>query len=129
MIWKQPLDLDAEIRLRLRDSGLLVHLFVEQSKEQQWLNKLLTIRDVRGRSEVRLRDKAIVLSNTRLDREKLLVLANLRLSKEKMLGGLYASYGIFGVGIELKDEERSWKILNPRKWYDAYSEAFSADRP
>ncbi len=127
MIWKRPLKLDAQISLRLRDSGLLVHLFVKQTKEQQWLNELLTIRDVSGHSEVRLNDKAIVLSNARISGEKLLVLANLRLREEKMRGGLYASYGILGVGIELKGDERSWKVLNPRQWYDRYSAAFSAE--
>ena len=125
--WKRPLALDAQISLRLRDSGLLVHLFVEQTKERQWLNNLLTIRDVSGRSEVRLNDHAILLSNARLSGEKLLVLANLRLSEKQMWGGLYASYGILGVGVELKGDERSWKIVKPRKWYDAYSEAFSAE--
>ena len=129
MTWRRPLQLDAAISLRLRDSGLLVHLFVKQTKEQQWLNELLTIRDVSGRSEVRLNDRAIRLSNTRLSGEKLLVLASLGLSAKKMRGGLYASYGILGVGVELKDDGRSWKVLNPRKWYDAYSEAFSAERP
>ncbi|MEF8734094.1 MAG: hypothetical protein V5B40_19915 [Candidatus Accumulibacter meliphilus] len=129
MTWKRPLKLDAEISLRLRDSGLLVHLFVKQTKEKPWLNDLLTIRDVSGRSEVRLNDRAIVLSNARLSGEKLLVLANLRLSDEKMRGGLYASYGILGAGIELKGDERSWKLFNPRAWYDAYSAAFSAKQP
>jgi translocation and assembly module TamB len=127
MTWKRPLKLDAQISLRLRDSGLLVHLFVKQTKEQQWLNELLTIRDVSGHSEVHLNDKAIVLSNARISGEKLLVLANLRLREEKMRGGLYASYGILGVGIELKGDERSWKVLNPRQWYDRYSAAFSAE--
>ncbi|EXI79773.1 MAG: hypothetical protein AW10_02258 [Candidatus Accumulibacter appositus] len=129
MTWKRPLKLDAEISLRLRDSGLLVHLFVKQTKEKPWLNDLLTIRDVSGRSEVRLNDRAIVLGNARLSGEKLLVLANLRLSEETMRGGLYASYGILGAGIELQGEERSWKLLNPRKWYDDYSAAFSAEKP
>lgn len=129
MTWKQPLKLNADVRLRLRDSGLLVHLFVKQTKEQQWLNELLTIRDVSGRSEVRFDDHAIVLGNARISGEKLLVLANLRLREEKMRGGLYASYGILGVGVELKGDERSWKILSPRKWYDAYSEAFAAEQP
>ncbi|NMQ28008.1 hypothetical protein E4Q23_09705 [Candidatus Accumulibacter phosphatis] len=129
MTWKRPLKLDAEISLRLRDSGLLVHLFVKQTKEKPWLNDLLTIRDVSGRSEIRLNDRAIVLSNTRLSGEKLLVLANLQLNDEKMRGGLYASYGILGAGIELKGDERSWKLFNPRAWYDAYSAAFSARQP
>ncbi len=129
MTWKRPLKLDAKIGLRLRDSGLLVHLFVKQTKEKPWLNDLLTIRDVSGRSEVRLNDRAIVLSNARISGEKLLVLANLRLSEETMRGGLYASYGILGAGIELKGDERSWKLLNPRQWYDRYSKAFSAEKP
>lgn len=124
MIWKRPLQLDAAINLQLRDSGLLVHLFVKQTQERQWLNDLLTIKDVTGESQVLLNDKSIVLRNTRIAGEKLLVLANLHLSEEKMGGGMYAKYGILGIGIELKNDERTLKIVKPRKWYDGFSETF-----
>ena len=124
MTWKRPLHLDATINLQLRDSGLLVHLFVKQAQGRQWLNDLLTIRDVTGESQVLLNDNSIVLKNTRLSGEKLLVLATLRLSEEKIRGGMFAKYGIMGIGVELKDDERTLKLVNPKKWYEKFSEAF-----
>jgi len=124
MTWKRPLHLDGTINMQLRDSGLLVHLFVKQSQGRQWLNDLLTIRDVAGESQVLLNDNSIVLKNTRLAGEKLLVLATLRLSEEKMRGGMFAKYGNMGIGVELKDDQRTLKLVNPQKWYKGFSEAF-----
>jgi hypothetical protein len=49
MTWKRPLKLDAEISLRLRDSGLLVHLFVKQTKEKPWIRWSLTAASTRSR--------------------------------------------------------------------------------
>ncbi len=129
MTWKKPLDLNGKIKLALRDSGLLVHLFLKDTKDHAWLDDLLTIRDVAGTSDVALSDKTIVLKNTQISGEELLLLANLRLSEEQMRGALYAKYGIFGLGVELADGEQTFKIVSPRKWYDAFARDFAAQRP
>jgi hypothetical protein len=129
MTWKRPLDLDAEIALKLRDSGLLVHLFVKQTQERKWLDELLTITDVSGRSGVRIDDKTLMLEDAKLAGEKLLVLANLRLREKKARGALFASYGILSVGVELRDDERKWKILRPRQWYDDFTQELAAQQP
>jgi hypothetical protein len=129
MTWKRPLDLDAKLGMKLRDSGLLVHLFVKAANDREWLDELLTIRDVTGQSEVTINDKAIELRNAKITGEKLLVLSNLRMREKRMRGGLYASYGIFGLGVELRDGEQKLKILNPRRWYDNFARDFARQRP
>ena len=122
MTWKRPLLLNAALNLHLRDSGLLVHLFAEQKK--QWLNDLLTIKNVTGETKVLLNGKSILLRKVRITGEQLLVLADVHLSEKKIRGGMYARYGILRMGIELEDEGRTLKLLKPRKWYDSFSNNF-----
>ena len=124
MTWKRPLLLNAAFNLQLRDSSLLVHLFVKQKK--QWLNDLLTIKNVTGETRVLLNGKSILLRKVRITGEQLLVLADVHLSEKKIRGGMYARYGILGMGIELEDEGRTLKLLKPHKWYDSFSKNFEA---
>lgn len=122
MTWKRPLLLNAALNLHLRDSGLLVHLFAKQKK--QWLNDLLTIKNVTGETKVLLNGKSIQLKKVRITGEQLLVLADVNLSEKKIRGGMYARYGILQMGIELENEGRKLKLLKPRKWYDSFSKKF-----
>ncbi|MBK1725192.1 hypothetical protein [Thiocystis violacea] len=118
MTWKQPLRLDASIGLRMRDSGLLVNLFVKPKENQDWLNDLLTIRNVSGKARIRMRDQAIDLQDARIDGEGMLVLANARLRDERVAGELYAQYGVLSAGVELVGKETTWHLLNARAWFD-----------
>lgn len=122
MTWKRPLLLNAALNLYLSDSGLLVHLFAKQKR--QWVNDLLTIKNVTGETTVLLNGESILLRKVRIAGEQLLVLADVQLSEKKIRGGMYAKYGILGVGIELEDEDRTLKILKPRQWYDSFSTNF-----
>lgn len=127
MTWKRPLLLNAALNLQLRDSGLLVHLFAKQKK--QWLNDLLTIKNVTGETRVLLNGKSILLRKVRITGEQLLVLADVHLREKKIQGGMYAKYGILGMGIKLEDEGRTLKLLKPRKWYDSFSKNFETGAP
>ncbi|WP_372738220.1 hypothetical protein [Neptunomonas sp.] len=122
MTWKRPLLLDAALNLHLSDSGLLVHLFAKQNK--QWLNDLLTIKNVTGETTVLLNGDSILLRKVRIAGEQLLVLADVHLSDKKIRGAMYAKYGILRMGIELEDENRTVKLLKPRQWYDNFSTNF-----
>ncbi len=124
MTWKRPLLLNATLNLHLRDSGLLVHMFAKQKKK--WLNDLLTIKNVQGETTVILNGKSILLSKVRITGEQLLVLADVHLYEKDIRGGMYARYGILRIGVELEDENRTLKLLKPRKWYDSFSERFEA---
>ncbi len=129
MRWKKPLDLDAQVALKLRDSGLLVNMFVKQTRGREWLEELLLIRDVVGHGNIGLGNEAITLRDTQLSGEAFLVLSNLRLREQQIQGGLYARFGVLRVGVELNGEERRWRIVNPRRWFDEFAESFTRQNP
>lgn len=129
MIWEQPLQLDARVGLQLRDSGLLVNLFVKKGQHQEWLSKLLTIKNVTGEGRVRIRDDSLTLQDARIAGQDFLVLANARLRGERVDGGLYAKYGVLSGGVELAGDEPTWRLFDAREWFDAHARAFSASNP
>lgn len=99
-------------------------MFAKQKKK--WLNDLLTIKNVQGETTVILNGKSILLSKVRITGEQLLVLADVHLYEKDIRGGMYARYGILRIGVEREDENRTLKLLKPRKWYDSFSEKFEA---
>lgn len=129
LTWRKPLRLDALVGLQLRDSGLLVNLFVKQENDQKWLKRLLTIRNVEGTGRVELRDDSLTLREVRIAGEDFLVLANARLRGEQVEGGLYAKYGILSAAVELFGDQSTWRLLNAREWFDGHTKDFSASMP
>jgi len=123
--WREPLKMDARAAVALRDSGLFVHLFFgEKTRDNKWLDKLLRREQVTGHSLVALDDRAIRLTDARLDSGKLRLEANLMLDKGHRRGGLFAAYESLDVGVEIDGEERDWKILNTNKWWKDYARRF-----
>lgn len=127
LLWKRPLQLDSQIRIKLRDTGPIVHLFVKKTRTNETVNNILTVRDITGRAGLRVTGKDIELSNLHLTGEKLLMLGQLQIKDKKPTGALYAKYKIVGVGVELNEGKHKLRLANARSWYDRYTGQVSAD--
>lgn len=128
LLWKQPLQLDSQIRLKLRDTGPLVHLFVKKTKTNKMVDNILHVRDITGRAGLRVAGKEIELHDLHLTGEKLLMLGQLRIADKKPTGALYAKYKIVGIGVELNEGKHKLHITDPRGWYDRYTGQVSEDK-
>ena len=116
--WAAPLELDARLELAMRDSGLLVDLFLDAARERRWLRNRLTLDEVRGEARVVLDDDTIRLENLALrGGGHLELLANLALRDAHPLGRAFLRYGPLRLGIELDGEQRRWQLHNAREWY------------
>ncbi|MCE8032643.1 hypothetical protein [Halomonas sp. MCCC 1A11057] len=118
MRWERPLELDAQLELAMRDSGLLVNLLVDAAREQRWLRERLTLGEVRGEARVMLNDDTVRLENLAVQAgTRLELLANLALRDSQLAGRAFARYGPLRLGIELDGERRRWQLRNARSWY------------
>jgi len=125
LIWREPLTLNAEAVLSLRDSGLFVHLFFgDQTRDHPWLEKRLHAKNIKGRTLLSVNDRTIRLTDAQLQSGKLEVRANLLLGNGHRRGGLFAGYGDLDVGIEVEDDKRDWKIIDTNKWFQEYGKRF-----
>ena len=116
--WAAPLNLDARLELAMRDSGLLVDLFLDAVRERRWLRNRLTLDEVRGEARILLDDDTIRLENLVLHGgEHLELLANLALRDAHPLGRAFVRYGPLRLGIDLDGEQRRWQLRNARDWY------------
>lgn len=118
--WDSPLTLNAEVNLALRDSGLLARLFLARARESDWLGRLLSVRDIEGRTQLTLEKQQLSLNDLTLSGGPLMLLADLTLADSTANGALYAQLGQLGVGIELVNKEPTLKVLQPRRWFERW---------
>ncbi|WP_010629367.1 hypothetical protein [Halomonas sp. KM-1] len=118
MRWERPLELDAQLELAMRDSGLLVNLLVDAARERRWLRERLTLGEVHGEARVMLNDDTVRLENLAVQGgERLELLANLALRDSQLAGRAFARYGPLRLGIEIDEGRRRWQLRNARSWY------------
>ncbi|MBD3896549.1 hypothetical protein IEI94_11880 [Halomonas sp. ML-15] len=128
LTWQQPLALNSELRLAMRDSGPLVELFVSAAHERRWLRNLLTVRDIRGSARLDMRQQRLDIRDLELSGQGRELRANLRLGEDSPRGVFYARYGALALGVALADGQRRWQWPGARGWFERQP-VFTADAP
>lgn len=121
LLWKRPLQVDSQIRMKLRDTGPIVHLFVKKTRTNNTVNNILTVSDISGQAGLRVTGKGIEFSDLHLTGDKLLMLGQLQIKDKKPSGAMYAKYRFVDVGVELNEGKHKIRIGDPRSWYNRYT--------
>ncbi|UXZ54895.1 hypothetical protein LOS15_02345 [Halomonas sp. 7T] len=127
--WDDPVRLSSQLRLSMRDSGLLARLFLTRARESDWLGRLLNVRHIDGTAQLRINGEQISLQDVTLTGGPLLLLSDVVLADKSANGALYAQLGSVGVGVELVDSEPSLRVWQPRRWFERWREAQRFPRP
>ncbi|WP_249975887.1 hypothetical protein [Vreelandella olivaria] len=127
--WGDPVRLNSQLRLAMRDTGLLARLFLARARENDWLGRLLNVHNINGSAELQINGERIRLHNLALTGGPLLMLSDVTLAEKSANGALYARLGALGIGVELVDSEPALRVLQPRRWFDRWREANRFPRP
>lgn len=127
--WRDPISLTSQLRLGMRDTGLLARLFLARARESGWLGRLLNVHDINGDAQLHIDGERIRLYDLTLTGGPLLLLADVTLADKQANGALYARIGALGTGVELIDGEPNLKVLQPRRWFERWREAMRFPRP
>jgi len=121
--WGDPISLTSQLRLGMRDTGLLARLFLARARQSDWLGRLLNVHDINGSAQLLINGERIGLHDLTLSGGPLLLLSDVTLAEKSANGALYAHLGALGIGVELIDSEPTLKVLQPRRWFDRWREA------
>jgi hypothetical protein len=116
----RPINIDGVVDLSLQDTRPFVDLFGTRNGKPKWLSDVFNVKDVKGRTKIRLDDSDITLNDMELSGDKLTLLGHLRFSNKNLKGMVYANYRKFGAAVELNGKEREWYFVKPRKKFDTY---------
>ena len=127
--WGDPIHLTSQLRLGMRDTGLLVRLFLARARESDWLGRLLNVHNSNGHALLTVSGEQIRLHDLTLTGGPLLLLSDVTLADGQANGALYARLGAVGLGVELNDSEPALRVLQPKRWFDRWREAQRFPRP
>ncbi|WP_336268526.1 hypothetical protein [Vreelandella arctica] len=123
LAWEDPIRLASQLRLEMRDTGLLARLFLARARDSDWLGRLLNVHDIEGTAQLAISGEQISLSGLTLTGGPLLLLSDVTLAERSANGALYARLGVLGLGVELNDSEPTLRVIQPRRWFDRWREA------
>ena len=129
LVWQDPIRLASQLRLTMRDTGLLARLFLARARDSDWLGRLLNVHDIEGTAQLGISGEQISLQALTLTGGPMLMLADVTLAERSANGALYARLGALGLGVELEDSEPNLHIIQPRRWFDRWREAERFSRP
>lgn len=123
LAWEDPIRLASQLRLEMRDTGLLARLFLARARDSDWLGRLLNVHDIEGTAQLQISGEQISLQDLALTGGPLLLLSDVTLEDSSANGALYARLGVLGFGVELEDSEPTIKVIRPHRWFDRWREA------
>ena len=121
--WADPIRLNSQLRLEMRDTGLLARLFLARARNSDWLGRLLNVHNIEGTAQLAIDGEQISLSDLTLTGGPLLLLSDVTLANRSANGALYARLGVLGLGVELNESEPMLRVIQPRRWFDRWREA------
>ena len=127
--WDDPIQLTSQLRLGMRDTGLLARLFLARARESDWLGRILNVHNINGHALLTVSGEQIRLHDLTLTGGPLLLLSDVSLADGQANGALYARLGAVGLGVELNDSEPALRVLQPKRWFDRWREAQRFPRP
>lgn len=124
-----PYEVTAQADLRLRDAGPVLGVFAQRSDYPRWVLGLLDSGEVQATGQLRWRRDHLALDDLKAENDRLSLRARLDMAKAGKRGDLYVRWGVFGAGIELDGEQRSWHLKGAREWYDSRPRILPASSP
>ncbi|MFC6841014.1 hypothetical protein [Xanthomonas theicola] len=109
---------DAQVQMQLRDAGPVLAVFAQRSNAPAWLLKLADAGQLNARGQLRWRKDALWLDHLSAENQRLSLRVRLRVGDAGTQGALYARWGVLGIGVALRGEQRQWHLLGAREWYE-----------
>jgi len=111
LIWTEPMDIDAEMGIKMRDTEPLLALLGDAKKKKSFLDKILTIKNVEGTLGIQTNEKNIILDPILINGESLQVISKLDLMEKSINGVLYVKLRGIAANFEIKDSKARFKGL------------------
>lgn len=115
----EPVFLRAQVESTLSDARPVFALLAPEQRGRmlRWVDRLLDLRGIGATAGIVVGDQLVQVDPLAIAGDNALVQARLRFQEGDRQAILYASYGRWDVGLEVDGQERDWKVLRPKRWY------------
>lgn len=120
-IWKKPTRIEVEADLEIKDTRPIVAILANQRGKHGWLEKTLTVDNVRGEATVDLTQEQIIIPYAFVGSNDIEVGAKGFISPQLREGIFYVRFKKLDGILKVRNKDRNFDILKARKKFDDYS--------
>ena len=121
VVWQRPLEFDVVATVSMRDSRPIVALFANHRGKHGWIEKLLTVEDIRGTAKLSAGSGNIRIPYAVVGSDKIDVGAKGLFDDASREGIFYARFRKLDGILKVRDEERDFDIFGAREKFDSYA--------
>jgi hypothetical protein len=119
--WKRPVQLDLEAEVEMSDSMPIVSMLANKRGKHGWLEKALTIDDMKGDIRMQMANRQVVVPYAFAGSEKIDVGAKAIISEDNRNGVVYVRFRKLHGILKVVDGKRNVDVLKAREKFDNYS--------
>lgn len=128
-VFSDPMQVSARVGLDLQDTVPLVRVFDAYKDVSKFVQRLMTIEDVRGGARIEVDERGVDLRDVRITGDGLRALAEMSLADAGREGVMYLRFHGISFGVRLEPgKKRDYKIVRPLAWYERERAARRAAR-
>ncbi|MET0290075.1 MAG: hypothetical protein ABW178_10655 [Pseudoxanthomonas sp.] len=116
--WNRQLEVQGSVQARMKNVAFVLDLFSQQKDYPKWIFNLIDAGQAQVTTQVDWRGETLLLRDIRARNDRFALDGQFRLQGERPHGDLYASWGVLGMAVELRDKQRQFHVLGARRWYD-----------
>ena len=125
----KPILLDTHVDFELRDTRPLLHLFFAKKKKDSeelktpgWVTLVPNVTDLEGDASFDIGPEATIVDDVLITSKKLDVMARVKSSGGRKTGQIYVRFGVFHVGVDMREGGKKLRLSKPREWFIAQPE-------
>jgi len=119
-VWKKPARLDLEAEIEMVDSRPIVAMFANQRGKEGWLDKILTVGNVKGHGDMQIDNGRALVPYAMVGSDKIDVGFKGLAVPGRREGIFYARFRKLDGILKVKDGERNFDLLGAKRTFDAY---------
>lgn len=121
VVWEaKRASLDANASIRMTDTRPLIEIFKAHRKGNEWLDRILTLKDVRGNVTVKVEPNEFVVPYALAKSDTIEIGAKGFIREKSRQGMFYAKYGALAAILEFDNGKRHFGLINATKKFEEY---------
>ncbi|MCB1497715.1 MAG: hypothetical protein KDJ86_18180 [Bauldia sp.] len=120
VVWRKPMNLDMTGTFQMADARPLASFFDSHRKEQKWLDRILSLKNIRGDATIKVEPKEIVIPYAMAKAEPVEVGVKGIFGPGVRQAMFYARYGNLSGILEVDGSEKRFGLFGAKRKFDDY---------
>jgi len=120
VVWKKPMKLDLDAKIRMTDTRPLVAMFESHSQKHKWLEKILTLENIRGEATIAVKSNEFLVPYAMAKSDTIEIGAKGVIRENDREGIFYARFGKLAGSLEFDNGRRKFDLIGATKKFENY---------